>query len=160
MTPMSAIQASPLTQALRSSHLLFGTVATVHLIGVGVLFGSVFIMDLRLLGFSRDISVKKMTSHIAPWSLISFVLIVPSGLLMFLARAPGLVGSNLFLLKMTLVMLGGVNAAIYYTGAFGKAAEWDTGQMPPPAARIAAGLSLLIWTTVLTCGSLLAATVT
>lgn len=140
--------------------MLFGAIATVHLIGVGLLFGSVFLLDLRLLGCSRDIPVRRLTTHIAPWSLLSFVLIVPSGLLMFLARAPGLLGSRLFLIKMTLVMLGGVNAAIYYTAVFGKAADWDTERMPPPAARIAAGLSLLIWVSVLTCGSLLAAIVT
>ena len=160
MTPMSAIQQSALAQALRSSHLLFGLVATVHLIGVGLLFGSIFILDLRLLGASPDIPVRRLTSHIVPWTLLSFVLIVPSGLLMFLARASGLVASTLFLIKMTLVMLGGVNAAIYYTGVFGKVADWDAQQKPPPAARIAALLSLIIWTSVLTCGSLLAATVT
>lgn len=159
MTPLDAIQASALAQALRSSHVLFGAVATVHLIGVAVLFGSIVVLDLRLLGLSRNLSVRRLTAHILPWTLLSFCLIVPSGLLMFLARAGGLIASGLFLLKMTLIMLGGVNAAVYYTGAYTRSSEWDTERMPPPAARIAGALSLLIWGSVLTCGSMLAATV-
>lgn len=160
MTPLDAIQASPLAHALRSSHVVFGAVATVHLIGVGLLFGSVIVLDLRILGFSRDIPVRRLTAHVLPWTLLSFLLIVPSGLLMFLARASGLVASGLFALKMTLILAGGINAAIYYTGVFGKVDDWDAGRMPPLGARLAAGLSLAIWISVLTCGSMLAATVT
>lgn len=157
---MDALQASWLARALRGSHAVFGAVATIHLIGVALLFGSIVILDLRLLGFSRDISVRRLTKHIVPWTLLGFGLIVPSGLLMFLARASGLIASELFVLKMCLVMAGSVNAAVYYTGVFTRAADWDTDCMPPPGARVAGALSLIIWASVLTCGSMLAATVT
>lgn len=160
MTPIDAIQASQLAKALRGSHILFGAVATVHLLGVGLLFGSIAILDLRLMGFSRGVSLRGLTAHIVPWTLLSFVLIVPSGLVMFLARASGLIASRLFAVKMGLIMAGGINAAVYYTGVFREAPAWDTEHMPPPAARLAGALSLVIWISVLTCGSMLAATVT
>ena len=157
---MNPIDAIPFAKALRASHLLFGAVATVHLLGVGLLFGSLAVLDLRLLGLSRSISVRRLTTHIMPWTLFSFCLIVPSGLAMFLARAPGLIASGLFALKMSLIMAAGVNAGVYYTGVFRSAQEWDTERMPPPGARVAGAVSLAIWVAVLTCGSILAATVT
>lgn len=160
MTPIDAIQASPLAKALHASHVLFGAVATVHLLGVGLLFGSIAVLDLRLLGLSRSISVRRLTTHIMPWTMLSFLLIVPSGLVMFLARATGLIGSGLFALKMGLIMAAGVNAAIFYTGVFRSSADWDTDRMPPAGARLAGALSLVIWIAVLACGSMLAATVT
>lgn len=160
MTPIDAIQASPLARALHSSHFLFGAVATVHLVGVGLLFGSIAMLDLRLLGLSRSISVRRLTAHIIPWTMLSFVIIVPSGLAMFLARASGLIASELFALKMGLIMAAGVNAAVYYSGVYRSAQEWDTERMPPPGARLAGALSLVIWVGVLACGSMLAATVT
>lgn len=160
MTPIDAIPASSLAKLLHDSHLFFGAVATVHLLGVGLLFGSIAVLDLRLLGFSRSISVRKLTTHTLPLTLFSFVLIVPSGLAMFFARAAGLVASRVFALKMGLIMAAGVNAGVYYTGVFQGASDWDIERMPPPGARLAGALSLVIWMAVLACGSMLAATVT
>lgn len=159
MTPIVAIQTTPLATALRTSRVLFGAVAAVHLLGVGLLFGSIAVLDLRLLGLSRTISVRRLAAHILPWTVLSFILIVPSGLVMFLARAAGLIASRLFAIKMGLIMAATVNAAVFHTGVFRSAAAWDTERMPPPAARLAAALSLIIWSAVLVCGRMLAATV-
>ncbi|HVB47736.1 MAG TPA: DUF6644 family protein [Burkholderiales bacterium] len=159
MTPIGAIEATPLGQALRDSHLVFGAVATVHLLGVALLFGSIVVLDLRLLGLSRSISVRRLAGHILPWTLISFVLIVPAGLTMFVAHAGKLIASRLFAVKMGLIFAGAVNAAAFHAGVFRSAAAWDTERMPPLAARAAAALSLLIWISVLVCGRMLVAVV-
>jgi hypothetical protein len=156
--PIGAIEASGLGQAMRQSLWLYPIVEIVHLVGLALLFGSIVVLDLRLLGFSRGISVRKLAQHVLPWTAAAFVLIVPSGLAMFAAHASDFIGNPVFALKMGLIFAAGINAAVFHTGIFRNASGWDFGAFPPPAARLAGGLSLLIWISVIACGRLLAYT--
>jgi len=155
-----ALEASGLGQAMRQWLWLYPAVEIVHIVGIGLLFGSIVVFDLRLLGFSRNISVKRLASHVLPWSAGSFLLIVPSGLLMFIAHASEFIGSEVFVIKMLLILAAGVNAGLFHTVTFRTADVWDAEEMrklpPPPSARLAGGLSLLIWLSVIACGRLLA----
>ena len=65
---LGALEASGLGQAMRQWLWLYPTVETVHLVGIGLLFGSIAVFDLRLLGFSRSISVKQLSRHVLPWT--------------------------------------------------------------------------------------------
>ncbi len=156
MTPAAALAASPLAVALRGSSALHAAVASVHLIGVALLVGSIAVFDLRLLGLSRSLPVRRLAAHLLPWSAASFLLIVPSGLLMFLARAEELIGSPLFALKMMLLLAAGTNAALFHAAVFRGAAAWDVDAPPPWQARVCAAVSLAIWVSVIVCGRTLA----
>jgi len=160
MTPVGALEASGLGQAMRQWEWLYPAVEIVHIVGIGLLFGSIVVFDLRLLGLARDIPVKRLARHVLPWSAGSFLLIVPSGLLMFTAHATEFIDSEVFVIKMLLIMAAGVNAALFHTITFRTADVWDSEEMrklpPPPSARLAGGLSLLIWISVIACGRLLA----
>jgi len=157
---LGALDASGLGQAMRQWLWLYPAVEIVHIVGIGLLFGSIVVFDLRLLGFSRDISVERLARHVLPWSAGSFLLIVPSGLLMFIAHASEFIASGVFAVKMLLILAAGVNAGLFHTITFRTADVWDSEEMrklpPPPSARLAGALSLLIWISVIACGRLLA----
>jgi hypothetical protein len=157
---LGALEASGLGQAMRQWLWLYPTVETVHIVGLALLFGSIAVLDLRLLGLSRNIPVKTLARHVLPWSIGSFVLIVPSGLLMFTAHATEFIDSEVFILKMLLIMAALLNAGLFHTITFRTADVWDSDEMrklpPPPSARLAGGLSLLLWIAVIACGRLLA----
>jgi hypothetical protein len=160
MTAMGALEASALGQAMRQWLYLYPAVETVHIIGIALLFGSIAVLDLRLLGVSRSIPARRLAWHVLPWSVASFLLIVPSGLLMFVAHASEFIGSPVFAIKMCLIMAALLNAAIFHAVTFRTADVWDSEEMrnlpPPPSARLAGALSLLLWASVITCGRLLA----
>jgi hypothetical protein len=159
-TALGALEASGLGQAMRESLWLYPAVEIVHIVGIGLLFGSIAILDLRLLGFSRIISAKRLASHVLPWTAAAFLLIVPSGLMMFTAHASDFISSPVFAVKMCLIMAAGLNAALFYTIVFPSVGVWDSEEMrklgPPPSARACAAASLLIWISVIACGRLLA----
>jgi len=155
---MGAIEMSALGVAMRQSLWLYPIVEIVHLAGIGLLFGSIVILDLRLLGLSRGLPVRRLAAHVLPWTLASFLLIVPSGLAMFTAHAGDFIASPVFALKMGLILAAGVNAAVFHAGAMRGASDWDVNRAPPRAARVAAALSLLAWISVIACGRLLAYT--
>ena len=154
--PLGALEASGLGQAMRQWMWLYPAVETVHIAGIGLLFGSIAVLDLRLLGLSRSIPVKRLAGHVLPWSAASFLLIVPSGMMMFTAHASDFISSPVFAVKMGLILAAGVNAALFHTTVFPRATAWDTEATPPLAARAAAAASLIIWISVIACGRLLA----
>jgi hypothetical protein len=156
MTAMGAMEASALGQAMRQWLWLYPSVEAVHIIGIAVLVGSILVLDLRLLGFSRSLPVRRLAAHVLPWSAASFALIVPSGLAMFVAHAGELMANPVFPVKIGLILLAGANAGIFHAGVFRGAAQWDVDVVPPIAARAAAGLSLVLWLSVIACGRLLA----
>ena len=143
-----------------AASLTTAAVATVHLLGVALLFGSSAILDLRLLGLSRNIPVRILARHVLPWSAASFLLIVPSGVVLFLAHAKELIASPLFAAKMGLILCALVNAGVFHAVTLRTADVWDSQEMrnlrPPPSARLAGALSLLIWAAVIACGRFLA----
>lgn len=160
MTPMGAIEASSLAVAMRQWLWLYPSVEIVHITGIGLLFGSIAVFDLRLLGLSRSIPVRALAKHVLPWTAASFALIVPSGLMMFSAHASDFIQSGVFVLKMGLILAAGLNAVLFHTITFRTADVWDSEEMrklpPPPSARLAGALSLLLWILVIACGRLLA----
>ena len=157
---LGAIENSGLGQAMRQWLWLYPTVEIFHIVGIALLFGSIAVFDLRLLGLSRSIPIRRLAGHVLPLTAASFLLIVPSGLLMFIAHASEFIESGVFVLKMGLIMAAGLNAALFHAITFRTADVWDSEEMrklpPPPSARLAGGLSLLLWISVIACGRLLA----
>ena len=158
--PLGALEASGLGQAMRQWLWLYPAVEIVHIAGIGLLFGSIVVLDLRLLGLSRSIPVRSLARHVLPWTAASFLLIVPSGLMMFTAHASDFIASPVFVVKMCLIMAAGLNAALFHAIVFPSVGVWDAEEMrklpPPPSARFSAAASLLIWACVIACGRLLA----
>jgi hypothetical protein len=153
---MGALEGSALGQAMRQWLYLYPAVETIHIAGIALLFGSIAVLDLRLLGFSRSIPVKRLAAHVLPWTAGAFVLIVPSGFAMFVAHAAEFISSPVFALKMGLIFAAGINAALFHLGVFRRAQDWDVDAAPPLGARLAGAASLLLWISVIACGRLLA----
>jgi hypothetical protein len=150
------LEATAAATAMRQSLWLYPIVEIAHIIGFVVLVGSAAMFDLRLLGFSRQLSVTGMEHHLLPWARVSVLLIVPTGGLMFAAHATEFAGNPAFRLKLLFLVLAALNAAVFHLRPFRQVAGWDRGARAPLAARVAAGLSLALWTGALACGRLLA----
>ena len=51
MNPLGAIEASSLGQAMRQWLWLYPSVEIIHIVGIALLFGSIAVLDLRLLAY-------------------------------------------------------------------------------------------------------------
>lgn len=145
-----ALAAVPLAVWMRGVTWAYPVVETAHIVGLACLVGSIAVVDLRILGFSKALPAGALMRHVLPFSIAAFFLVVASGLMLFLAQASDLTGNRVFLLKMCLIGLAGVNAALFHTGAWANPSTWaDHAPLP---ARVLAAFSLLLWTAVITCG--------
>src|SRR5579862_9845357 len=87
MTVAEAIHRLPLAVALRDVPWLYPTVESVHIAAIGLLFGSIVVMDMRLLGVSRTLSVRQLSRHVLPFTVLAFMTAVATGSLLFIAHA-------------------------------------------------------------------------
>ncbi len=141
---------------VRTSTWGYPAVEVVHLFGLALLIGTAVAFDLRLLGLSSRIPADALARHLLPWARVGFGLAFASGLLLFSTQAATFVTQPVFLIKLTAIALGVLNASIFARGTFRDVAVWNYSPQPPGAARAAATVSLLAWTTALVCGRLLA----
>jgi hypothetical protein len=153
---VAALESLPLAVAMRHDLWLYPIVEILHIIGFVVLVGSIVVLDLRLLGFSRNFPVSALTRHVLPWSFAALLVIVPTGLLMFIAHASDFLTNRAFQIKLLLILLAGVNAGIFHTSVYPSLPTWDKEATVPTGARLHAAASLMLWFSVLACGRLLA----
>ena len=162
MTPgpgaLGALEASGIARVMRESLWLYPGVEIAHIAGLAVLVGSVAMFDLRLLGLGRAVPVRALARFLLPWSVGSLAVIVPSGLMMFSAHASDFIDNPAFKIKLLLLAIAGINAALFHATVFRSAAAWDANAATPPMARLQAVFSLALWLAVISCGRLIAYT--
>lgn len=145
-----------LSLTMRTATWAYPVVEIVHIAGFSVLVGSVVLFDLRVLGCARALPVAELGRHLLRWALMSTLLVVPAGLLLFLAHPVELANNPAFLLKLGLIAAAGLNALLFHLLPYRTVASWDRERRAPPAARLGAALSILLWLGVISCGRLLA----
>jgi hypothetical protein len=142
--------------ALHESRYVFLIVLTVHVLTLTVFVGTAVMIDLRLLGMTlARVPVSEMMARLLPWGGAAFLVMVGSGALLFYA-APVLRYQNVFFrFKMAILALAMVNTWVFYRTIYRRVAEWDLDAVPPRPARMAAGLSLVLWALVVTAGRMI-----
>ena len=150
------LETSAVASAMRGWLWLYPAVEIVHIVGFVVLVGAAVMFDLRLLGVSPALPASAMARHHLPWARAALLLVVPSGVLMFMAHATEFAGNPAFRVKLILLALAGLNALIFHRGTFRSVAGWESRTAVPVRARAAAVASLLLWIGVISAGRLLA----
>lgn len=150
---LAAVEASPVAVFMREDLTAFPLAESLHVVGLTFVVGSIATIDLRLLGVSaRNHAVTRLTSEILPWTWGAFALAAVTGLLMFASAATKYAGNPPFLLKMGLLGAAALNMLVFHRFTHRSVALWDVATPTPPGARLAGGLSLLLWVGVVVCG--------
>jgi len=151
------LEDSYLAVSIRQSLYLYPALEIMHITGIVLLVGPALLFDFRILGLSRIIPVSALSNYLLPWSKRSlFVLIIPSGILLFSTNAVALAADSLFWIKMSLLLLALSNAFIFHWFVDRHVAAWNTTTNIPFRVKITATLSILLWLMIIACGRLLA----
>ena len=152
-TLLEALQGSPIGTAIAESSFLFPTIETVHVIALTLVVGSIGMMDLRLIGLAgKKHAVTRLASDVLPWTWTAFVTAAITGSLLFTSAATTYWTNPFFRVKMILLLLAGVNMAIFHFITYRTVHEWDIDAPTPRGAKIAGLLSLAFWVGVVACG--------
>jgi hypothetical protein len=131
---------------------MWPTCETLHFIGLSLLIGVAFLVDLRVLGVVKGVSFASL-HRLLPWAALGFGVNVITGMLFFVGIPGQYIHNTTFYWKMALVMLAGLNA-VYFTLL---EEPWALGPKDdaPLTAKIAAASAMLLWVGVMYCGSML-----
>lgn len=150
------LETTGFAQAMRQWLWLYPIVEIVHIAGIVLLVGSVAMFDLRVLGVSPGLPVSRLARHLLPWSVAGLGTVVVTGFMMFTAHATEFWYNPAFVVKMSLIVFAGLNAAAFHRGVYRTVAGWDVNAPAPPPARASAAASLVLWLGVISGGRLIA----
>ena len=144
------IQASGPAEWMRTSVKAMPIVEALHVLAAATVFGTIFVVDLRLLGFpDTRRSFTRVSHEMLRLTWGAFIIAVIAGLLMFAANANTYYENTAFRLKMLALLGAGVNMAIFQGITYRAVTSWDQNAPTPTAARVAGALSILLWITVI-----------
>jgi hypothetical protein len=153
---LKSLEASGLAARIRESLFLFPLIESTHVIGLALVFGTIAIFDLRLLGIaSTQRSFQRMASDILKWTWGAFALTALTGALMFTTNAGVYYHNFYFRTKMLLLALSGINLLVFELTAGRTIHRWDKATSAPPAGKVVAVLSLTLWIGIIFMGRLI-----
>ncbi|PWT98445.1 MAG: hypothetical protein C5B51_29345 [Terriglobia bacterium] len=154
---MAWLQASALGHAMRESGVwTYGVVNLVHILGVSTLFGSVLVLDLRLLGLWHNVALAAISRPTVPAAKTGFVIAASSGICLLATKATEYVGNPFLYIKFPAIGLGLLNVAALHSFSAWK--EHRVRELSvPEQARLAmfGGISLVCWLTALSAGRMI-----
>ena len=147
------LENSAVGAGVRDSSWLFPLLAVLHLYGMVLVVGLTSALDLRLMGLLlSEAPVSQVIRRTLPAAWLGFALMVATGTMLFASEAIRLSGNTAFRLKLSLLLLAGVNAAVFQFTSRRTIDSWDLAGKPPLGARLTGFFSLLLWFGILAAG--------
>jgi len=142
---------------LRESNNAFSVIESVHVLSITLLFGTIAVLDLRMLGLLlRSVSVSSVARSVLPLTWSGFAVSVVSGFLLFWAEAEKMYANPSFRAKLLLLALAGINALVFHSTIYRRVHEWERQHVSPWRARATAITSLMLWSGVIIAGRAIA----
>ena len=144
---------SGVATAIRENDTLFPLIESVHVVAICLVVGSILALDLRLLGLaSVGRPVSRLATAILPVTWGAFAIAATSGFLLFISNATKYLANGYFDAKIILICAAGLNMIVFHAISAKDMPQWEREARPPLPARIAGGLSILLWIAVVACG--------
>ena len=150
---LTALHDSALASAIRNSLFIFPMLEAVHVIALTLVFGTIMVVDLRLLGIaSTNRPYSRVSSDMLKLTWWAFGLAALTGSLMFITNARVYFENGFFRAKFALMALAGLNMLVFQLTTGRDHTGWDTARRAPDLGRAAAIVSLVVWVLVIGMG--------
>jgi Family of unknown function (DUF6644) len=154
---MEWLEGSALGHVMRDSGVWFyGIVNLAHILGVATLFGSVVILDLRLLGLWQDVPLAAITRPTSRTAGMGFGIAAITGAGMLATKATEYVGNPFLYIKFPAIGLALLNVFLVHRSSAWRAHR-NRDLSSAERRRLAAmgGTSLLLWLTSISAGRMI-----
>ena len=154
---MAWLQDSALGHAMRESGVwTYGIVNLIHILGVASLFGSILVLDLRLLGAWSKVPIALVARPAIPVAATGFAVAATSGIGLLATKATEYVGNPFLYIKFPAIALGIINVVF-----LNSLPGWKDRNIRELSLRehrqlkYAGGFSLMCWLTAITAGRMI-----
>jgi hypothetical protein len=134
----------------------YALVNLAHILGVSSLFGSILVLDLRLLGLWRHLPLDVLSRATVPVSKVGFGVAVVTGVSLLSSNATEYLDNPFFLIKFPAIALGLVNVGILSrTAAWRARGQRELSRPELRQLTMMGGVSLACWLTAISAGRLI-----
>jgi hypothetical protein len=146
----------PSSIALRESQYVMPWVFVLHVVSMCMFAGTILMMDLRLLGIGHmQTPFSQVQRRLFPWQIAAMVFSSATGLALVWGNPMNYVTNIIFWVKMVAMGIAGLNALAFHFITEYTLVDWDAGETPPLGAKLAGGLSIILWANVIVAGRLI-----
>ena len=145
-------QAKAVEEFVTTNPWVWPTAEAVHFLGLSLLFGVLFTLNLRLMGGLRGASFASL-HRLLPWAMLGFAVNLVTGMLFAIAAADQYVTNTPFHWKIALLMVAGAN--LLYLTVYDRIWELKPDQDPVFLDRAMAMSSVAVWIGVIYAGRML-----
>ena len=127
-----------------------------HILGVSTLFGSILVLDVRLMRVTRRVPIEALARLSVPLGKVGFGIAAATGIAMLCTNATEYIGNPFLLIKFPAILLGLVNV-----GILSRLPAWralgDREPTPGEERQLAVmgALSLASWLTAVASGRMI-----
>jgi hypothetical protein len=158
---LKGLEDSGLATSIRSSLYYFPFLEAVHVMALSLVFGTIMVVDLRLLGVaSTHRPFTRMSAELLRITWAGFALAAVTGSIMFCTNARVYAHNTSFQIKMVLLVLAGLNMAAFHLTAGKSVSRWDRARTAPQIGRITAMVSMTLWVAIIVAGRVIGFTTT
>jgi hypothetical protein len=129
-------------------------VESIHFIGLTLLFGTIAVWDLRLLGLMKRVSISEL-HRLVPFAVLGFAVNAASGSMFLMTEPNQYVYNPAFQFKLLLVAAAGINVLVFYATIFRRVSVLGPGEETPRIVKAFGAASLICWAGVIVCGRLI-----
>ncbi len=143
--------------AIQTHDWVIPTIQSIHIAAIGVVLASVFMIDLRIIGWAGlDQSLRETTGRFGPWLSAALCVLLATGLLMVVGEPARELLAFSFWLKMFLVAVGTLIAALFQVSLRRNDLHWEQSIAKRRTTKWLAAATLLIWVCIVILGRLIA----
>ena len=151
------LEGSGLGHAMRGSGVwTYAIFNLAHILGVASLFGSILVLDLRLLGVWRNIALVAIAGPVVPVATIGFAIAATSGVCLLSTNGSEYIGNPFLYIKFPAIALGILNvAALNFLSAWKERKTREPLPNEQLQLKVVGGISLVCWLTAVTAGRMI-----
>jgi hypothetical protein len=152
------LQGSALGHFMRESGAwTYAIVNLAHILGVASLFGSVLVLDLRLVGVGRRVPLAALADATVPVAVAGFTIAATTGVGLLVTKTTEYVGNPFLAIKFPAIALALINVVVIRRSEAWRArAQRDLTPREQRRLAILGGVSLACWLTAIAAGRLIA----
>lgn len=146
----------PASIAFRESIYVSPYTTVSHVVAICFFAGLILVMDLRLLGWAfMSTPFSQLQKRLFPLQMLGMALAAITGLVLTFGDPLRFYANIFFWTKMLMIALTGINAMAFEVVTQETVPSWDTSPITPYGAKLAGGVSLFLWSTVIVAGRLI-----
>jgi hypothetical protein len=149
------LEKTPFSRAIVVYPWIWPTCETLHFIGLALLIGCIGVLDLRMLGYAKHISIAAIHRFV-PWGIAGFMINLITGLLFFIGAPFQYLHNLAFQWKLVFLAIAGLNVMYFYLGGvLHKVEALGPDADPPTSAKVVSAISIFSWFAVMYWGRML-----